>query len=285
MKNRYTDKDLSRFFINFKSMPDTIELSNIIQIINNPASHTKIEKGLSNTLNLKYLFLTVAGIGLIATMVIFLKSNSKYLPDNTIHSSTVIDSTDGHTNKTEIAVAPDTVVSESKISNTKEDSDKTVVEIIPEKNIKQDSIKLLVSEDVEVLICDDYSEIDTSLNYFKLNDTIYEIKSCLQFKDADWKYEWDVNYKDTVWIHLNFISEEKISYGSYDLSLLQIGKMPWFSFYGALYNKNKKIKITGGSVCIEHEDSLDRTLFKLKTVDGDAIYGHYKGSLKYTAPE
>ena len=285
MKNRYTDKDLSRFFINFKSMPDTIELSNIIQIINNPASHTKIEKGLSNTLNLKYLFLTVAGFGLIATMVIFLKSSSKYLPDNTIHSSTVIDSTDGHTTKTEIAVAPDTVVSESKTSNTKEDSDKTVTEIIPEKNIKQDSIKLLVSEDVEVLICDDYSEIDTSLNYFKLNDTKYEIKSCSQFKDADWKYEWDVNYKDTVWIHLNFISEEKISYGSYELSLLQIGKMPWFSFYGALYNKNKKIKITGGSVCIEHEDSLDRIMFKLKTVDGDAISGHYKGRLRYTAPE
>jgi hypothetical protein len=148
-----------------------------------------------------------------------------------------------------------------------------------------ESKEVYVFKNTQVSRYNDYSEIDTSLNYFKLNNTIYEIKSCSQLKDAEWKYEWDINYMDTVWIHFNFISEKKINYGSYEVSLLQINKMPFFSFYGALFYKNRKIKFNEGSVFIEHKEILNQIVFKLVTIEGDTITGHYRGSLKYTASE
>ncbi len=187
MKRRYTDRDLSRFFIHFKSIPDTIELSNIIQTINNPASHTKIEGGISNALNLKLLLWIVGGISLIAIIAIFLNNTGKYLPADVLHYSVVVDSTKEDAIKTNVNSNPDTLILEHETSFTEKIATKSETRIILENNTKMESKEVSVSKNTLASICYDYSDIDTSLNYFKLNDTIYEIKSCSQFKEADWK--------------------------------------------------------------------------------------------------
>jgi hypothetical protein len=113
MKKRYTDRDLSKFFIRFKSIPETVELSNIIQTINNSALHTKMEGGMSYALNLKLLFWVVGGISLVATIAMFLNNTDKNLQAAVSPYSVVVDSTKEDAIRTSVNSSPDSLILEN----------------------------------------------------------------------------------------------------------------------------------------------------------------------------